>query len=109
MANWILITVIVLFLLRTIFIYNRLVALRNEVKNAWHQIDVQLKRRYDLIPNLVTIVKGYTEFERDTLERVTAARTRAISAVKNVIRQLLKTCSLRHWKGFSQLWRITLC
>ncbi|OGW47375.1 MAG: hypothetical protein A2Y66_03040 [Nitrospirae bacterium RBG_13_41_22] len=80
--NWILITVITLFLLWTIFIYNRLVALRNEVKNAWHQIDVQLKRRHDLIPNLVTVVKGYMEFERDTLERVTAARTRAISAVK---------------------------
>lgn len=82
MVNWILLTVIILFLLWMVFIYNRLVALRNEVKNAWHQIDVQLKRRYDLIPNLVTVVKGYMEFERDILERVTAARTRAISAVK---------------------------
>jgi LemA protein len=65
-----------------IFIYNRLVSLRNEVKNAWHQIDVQLKRRYDLIPNLVAVVKGYMEFERDTLEKVVSARTRAISSAR---------------------------
>lgn len=79
--NWILIGVIVLFVLWTIFIYNRLVALRNEVKNAWYQIDVQLKRRHDLIPNLVSVVKGYMEFERDTLERVTTARAKALSAI----------------------------
>jgi LemA protein len=82
MVNWILITVITLFLLWTIFVYNKLVTLRNEVKNAWHQIDVQLKRRHDLIPNLVNVVKGYMEFERNTLERVVEARTRAMSAVR---------------------------
>jgi LemA protein len=79
MEIWILIAVIVLFLLWAIVIYNQLVALKNEVKNAWKQIDVQLKRRHDLIPNLVTVVKGYMEFERETLEKVTAARARAIS------------------------------
>ena len=54
--------------------YNGLVGLRNQVKNAWAQIDVQLKRRRDLIPNLVETVKGYMEHERGTLEAVTAAR-----------------------------------
>jgi len=63
-----------------VFIYNRLISLRNEVQNAWKQIDVQLKRRHDLIPNLVTVVKGYMEFERDTLERVVSARAKAVSA-----------------------------
>jgi LemA protein len=81
MAGWIFIFLIVLVLLWMVFIYNRLVSFRNEVKNAWCQIDVQLKRRHDLIPNLVTVVKGYMEFERDTLERVTSARTKALSAV----------------------------
>jgi LemA protein len=80
-TNWIFITTIALFLFWMIFIYNRLVSLRNEVKNAWYQIDVQLKRRHDLIPNLVSVVKGYMDFERDTLERVTSARTKALSAV----------------------------
>jgi LemA protein len=60
--------------------YNRLVGLRNQVTNGWKQIDVQLKRRHDLIPNLVSTVKGAMEFERDTLEAVIAARNRAASA-----------------------------
>ncbi|MBI5638815.1 MAG: LemA family protein [Nitrospirae bacterium] len=60
--------------------YNRLITLRVEVKNAWHQIDVQLKRRHDLIPNLVTVVKGYMDFEQETLEKVVKARTKALSA-----------------------------
>ena len=54
--------------------YNGLVRLRNQIKNAWSQIDVQLKRRHDLIPNLVETVKGYAEHERETLEAVTKAR-----------------------------------
>jgi len=54
--------------------YNRLVQMRNQTRNAWSQIDVQLKRRYDLIPNLVQTVKGYTKHERETLESVTKAR-----------------------------------
>jgi LemA protein len=60
--------------------YNGLVRLRNAVKNAWAQIDVQLKRRHDLIPNLVETVKGYKNFERETLEAVTKARNVAIGA-----------------------------
>jgi LemA protein len=80
MASTIILTAIFMLLTWLIFIYNRLVTLRNEVSNAWHQIDVQLKRRHDLIPNLVAVVKGFMEFERDTLERVISARTRALSA-----------------------------
>ena len=60
--------------------YNKLVALRNRFKNAWAQIDVQLKRRYDLIPNLVETTKGYLKHERGTLEAVIAARNSAVSA-----------------------------
>jgi len=66
-------------------IYNGLVRLRNEVKNAWSQIDVQLKRRYDLIPNLVETVKGYMQHERETLEAVTKARQQAINVSDSVI------------------------
>lgn len=60
--------------------YNSLVSLRNQVQNAWNQIDVQLKRRHDLIPNLVEAVKGYMQFERDTLTQVVEARARAVGA-----------------------------
>jgi LemA protein len=60
--------------------YNGLVSLRRQTQNAFGQIDVQLKRRYDLIPNLVETVKGYMKHEQDTLERVIAARNRAVSA-----------------------------
>jgi LemA protein len=61
-------------------IYNALVRLRNQVKNAWSQIDVQLKRRHDLIPNLIETVKGYMTHERDTLENITKARSAAVDA-----------------------------
>jgi len=60
--------------------YNHFVTLRNRIDNAWHQIDVQLRRRYDLIPNLVETVKGYAAHERGTFEAVTQARTAAMSA-----------------------------
>ena len=80
MVGWILFALFVLFLFWMIYIYNSLVALTNDVKNAFTQIDVQLKRRHDLIPNLVSVVKGYMEYERDTLERVTSARTKALAA-----------------------------
>ena len=60
--------------------YNRLIALKNQVVNGWKQIDVQLKRRHDLIPNLVNIVKGVMEFEQDTLTRVIEARNAAVGA-----------------------------
>ena len=63
-----------------IAVYNRLIGLRNQTQNGWRQIDVQLKRRHDLIPNLVNTVKGVMEFERDTLTKVMEARARAVSA-----------------------------
>ncbi len=68
-------------------IYNRLVRLRNRFKNAFAQIDVQLRRRYDLIPNLVETAKGYLKHERETLERVTEARNQALSAIKEAGRK----------------------
>jgi LemA protein len=63
-----------------IWIYNDLIALRNQVGSAWAQIDVQLKRRHDLVPNLVEAVRGYMQHERDLFDRIAAARTRALSA-----------------------------
>jgi len=80
---WILIAVaavVLLLILIGIGIYNGLVGKRVETENAWSQIDVQLKRRYDLIPNLVETVKGYAAHEKDTLERVIQARNQAVSA-----------------------------
>ena len=76
----ILIVVVVLALLVFMLQYNGLVRLRNRIENAWSQIDVQLKRRYDLIPNLVETVKGYAAHEREVFERVTQARNQALSA-----------------------------
>lgn len=75
----VLVVLVVLFLF-VIGIYNKLVALRNRFKNAFAQIDVQLKRRYDLIPNLVETAKGYMAHERQTLEAVILARNQAVSA-----------------------------
>ncbi|NLE28046.1 MAG: LemA family protein [Phycisphaerae bacterium] len=79
-AGWIVLAIIVVLLLMVLFIYNNLVRLRMQVKNAWSQIDVQLKRRYDLIPNLVETVKGYATHEKETFERVIQARQQAISS-----------------------------
>ncbi|TPW17848.1 MAG: hypothetical protein FD129_212 [bacterium] len=67
--------------------YNRLVALRNRIENAWSQIDVQLKRRVDLIPNLVETVKGYAAHEKETFERVIQARSALVNAGSNVAAQ----------------------
>jgi len=72
--------VAVLLVIVVIFLYNRLVLLRNRVDEAWADIDVQLKRRYDLIPNLINTVKGYAAHERSVFERVTEARTMAMGA-----------------------------
>jgi LemA protein len=74
---WIILAIVVLLILFFIGIFNGLVGLRNQVKNAWAQIDVQLKRRYDLIPNLVETVKGYAKHEREVFENVTQARAAA--------------------------------
>ncbi|RMX17495.1 LemA family protein [Vandammella animalimorsus] len=80
-------TIVILVLLALLLVwavatYNRFIALRNEVKNAYAQIDVQLKRRYDLIPNLVEVARAYMQHERETLQAVTEARNQAISAAR---------------------------
>ena len=76
----VLVAVILLLALAVVVIYNRLVRLRNRSENSWAQVDVQLRRRYDLIPNLVETVKGYASHERATFEEVTQARTAAQQA-----------------------------
>jgi LemA protein len=76
----IVLVVLALLVLAVVLMYNRLVALRNRSENAWSQVDVQLRRRYDLIPNLVETVKGYAAHERATLDEVTKARTAAEAA-----------------------------
>jgi len=76
-AVYVIIGVVVVLLIIFLAIYNGLVRRRNQVKNSWAQIDVQLKRRYDLIPNLVETAKGYMKHERETLEAVTKARNLA--------------------------------
>ena len=92
----IVIAVIVLFI---IFLYNSLISLRNQVKNSWAQIDVQLKRRNDLIPNLIETVKGYMKHEKSVLENVTKARSAILKAdtvegkakASNMLSQTLKS------------------
>lgn len=78
--GWIILIIIAIVILYVVGAYNRLIRLRNRVENAWSQIDVQLKRRYDLIPNLIETVKGYAAHEREVFQKVTEARTRAIGA-----------------------------
>jgi len=82
MGGWIALAVIVVIALWAIAIYNGLVAMRNRYKNSYAQIDVQLKRRYDLIPNLVEAAKGYLTHERETLEKVISARGAAMGAAQ---------------------------
>jgi LemA protein len=77
MTIWLLIGVAVI--LWAVIVFNRLVRLRNQMRAAWSDIDVQLKRRHDLVPQLVAAVKGYTSHERGTLEKVTELRTQAVS------------------------------
>jgi LemA protein len=96
---WILLGLVVLVGLYLVVLYNGLVGLRNRIEAAWAQIDVQLKRRYDLIPNLVETVKGYASHERETLDSVTRARAAAESAsgpaeqaaAENVLTQSLRS------------------
>jgi len=95
----IIIVAVVLVVLWLVLTYNRFVTLRNRVKEAWADIDVQLKRRYDLIPNLVETVKGYASHERELFEKVTQARTQAMGAqtikergdAENALSQTLKS------------------
>jgi LemA protein len=80
-ALWITFAVVVLIpLIYTAAIYNRLISLSNLIRNAWSNIDTELKRRYDLVPNLVETVKGYAAHEKDVLERVTEARAHAVAS-----------------------------
>jgi LemA protein len=78
--GWIVLAAVVIIVLYVVYAYNRLVRFRNRIENAWSQIDVQLRRRYDLIPNLVETVKGYAAHEKDVFQKVTEARSRAINA-----------------------------
>ncbi len=84
MESLVLLGILGLFLILGVSTYNKLVSLRNIVKNSFSQIDVQLKRRYDLIPNLVETAKGYLKHERETLENVIKARNQAMGAVSAV-------------------------
>lgn len=79
-GTWIAVGIIAFLVISIVGIYNRLVNLRNQVKNAWRQIDVQLKRRHDLIPNLVEVVKDYMQYEQETLQKVIQARSGAVNA-----------------------------
>ena len=80
LALWIALGVVAALLVYGIYAFNRLVRIRNRVDNAWSQIDVQLRRRYDLIPNLVEAVKGYAAHEREVFEEVTRARSQGMEA-----------------------------
>jgi LemA protein len=79
---WIVLIIVAVLILFVVFVYNGLIRLRNMVDEAWNQISVQLKRRHDLIPNLVNAVKGYMEFEKETLTRVIEARGAAVRAAE---------------------------
>ena len=96
---WIVLIIVGILILVVILSYNSLVRLRNQIDNAWAQIDVQLKRRFDLIPNLIETVKGYTKHEKGVLEEVTKARTAFMNAstvkekgkAENMLEGTLKT------------------
>ncbi len=77
---WIVLIIVAVFIFVVVGIYNSLITLRNRADNAWAQVDVQLRRRYDLIPNLVETVKGYAKHEREVFQKVTEARAQAINA-----------------------------
>jgi len=89
MPFFILLALVIVLILLLVGMYNSLVRIRNQVRNAWKQIDVQLKRRHDLIPNLVNAVKGQMEFEKGTLEGVIQARAAAVGA-KNISDSIAK-------------------
>src|SRR5437868_14438750 len=80
MGGWIVLGIVVLIVLWLVFTYNGLITARNRTQEAWSEIDVELKRRHDLIPNLVNTVSGYMRHERGTLEAVTNARPAAVAA-----------------------------
>ena len=118
-GGWVVIGIVGIVILWWIATYNRMIVLRNRIENAWSQVDVQLRRRYDLIPNLVATVKGYAAHERQTFEEVTKARQAGIDArtvqdqamAENMISQALKRLfavaeaypQLRATENFQQL------
>ncbi|OGI25026.1 MAG: hypothetical protein A3J76_02210 [Candidatus Moranbacteria bacterium RBG_13_45_13] len=99
MIMWIILGIIAMLVIWAVAVYNGLIRLKNRVDEAWSDIDVQLKRRYDLIPNLVSTVKGYASHEKEVFEKVTEARTRAMAAqsagdkaqAENMLSQTLKS------------------
>jgi LemA protein len=97
--SWIILAIIVLIVFFFISIYNRLVSSRNAYKNAFAQIDVQLTRRYDLIPNLVETAKGYMKHERETLEAVIQARNSAMSGLKAAAANPADAGAVAHLQG----------
>ncbi|MDX1526426.1 MAG: LemA family protein [Pseudidiomarina maritima] len=99
MTGWIIIIIAVLLLVWAISIYNNLVRLRNQFKNAFAQIEVQLKRRYDLIPNLVETAKAYMKHEADTLEAVIQARNQALAALPQAKQDLTNNQAMQQLGG----------
>jgi LemA protein len=99
MIMWVILGIVVLVVLWAVAVYNGLIRLKNRVDEAWSDIDVQTKRRYDLIPNLVATVKGYASHEKEVFEKVTEARTKAMGAqsaadkaqAENALSQTLKS------------------
>lgn len=99
MGTWVIVVILALIVLYAIVLYNRMVGLKNRIDSAWSQVDVQLRRRYDLIPNLVETVKGYAAHEKEVFEKVTEARAAMMSAqsveqqgeAQNQITHALKT------------------
>ncbi len=100
---WILVIVAIVLVFWVIAAYNGLVSDRRQTMNAWAQIDVQLKRRYDLIPNLVETVKGYMKHEQDTLEKVIQARNRAVGATSVKDKATAETAVASALTGFFAL------
>lgn len=102
-ASWIILGLIAVLVIYVIAIYNGLVALRNRVKNAFSQIDVQLQRRYDLIPNLVETAKAYIKHERETLEAVINARKQAQAAASRAEQDPTDAAAIRELGGAESL------
>ncbi|WP_018139689.1 MULTISPECIES: LemA family protein [unclassified Thioalkalivibrio] len=100
--EWVLIAIVVLLVVWAVWTYNRLVTARNRYKNAFAQIDVQLTRRYDLIPNLVKVAERYMSHERDTLEAVIQARNQAMDRLKQVGGDPTNTEAVRQLSGAEQ-------
>jgi LemA protein len=100
--GWIVLLVLLAVIAYCISLYNGLVTARNAYKNSFAQIDVQLTRRYDLIPNLVETARAYMQHERDTLERVIAARNTAVSSLKSAAANPADSGAVQAWAGADQ-------